>query len=150
MNTSLIRKYASTDFDDIIGLLRLNTPKYFAVSEEQDLIDYLHHHIEQYYVMEYENKIIACGGINFSKDLTIGKISWDILDPDFQRKGFGSLLLKYRIGKLKENEHVKTISVRTSQMAYKFYQINGFNLTEIIKDYWADGFDLYSMEYNGG
>ncbi|MBA3901417.1 MAG: GNAT family N-acetyltransferase [Bacteroidetes bacterium] len=144
-----IRKYATSDYDEILKLLRLNTPGFFALSEEVDLIDFLNHHIEYYYVVEVENEIVACGGFNFSGDFSVGKISWDIINPDFQGRGIGSLLLRYRIEKLKEFGHVKTISVRTSQLVYKFYEKNGFRLTEIIKDYWADGFDLYNMEYDG-
>ncbi|MDQ3191018.1 MAG: GNAT family N-acetyltransferase, partial [Bacteroidota bacterium] len=73
--------------------------------------------------------------------------SWDILDPNYQNKGLGSLLLKFRIEKLKEFKSLKRITVRTSQFAYKFYEKNGFELKEIIKDYWAIGFDLYNMNY---
>jgi [ribosomal protein S18]-alanine N-acetyltransferase len=57
------------------------------------------------------------------------------------------LLTKYRIEKIKEYDSVKLISVRTSQLTFKFYKKFGFNIKEIIKNYWADGFDLYSMEY---
>jgi ribosomal protein S18 acetylase RimI-like enzyme len=44
-------------------------------------------------------------------------------------------------------DNITTIMVRTSQLAYKFYEKNGFILKEIEKDYWAKGFDLYSMTY---
>ena len=57
----------------------------------------------------------------------------------------GTQLLKHRIDILKSMEDVKKISVRTSQVAYKFYEKQGFELFEIIKDYWAEGFDLYNM-----
>ena len=142
---TIIRKYNEADKEKVISLLRLNTPKYFSPVEEKDLIFYIENEIEQYFVVEYENKIIGCGGFNFSEDLTVGKISWDIFHPDYQGKGIGSLLLNFRIEKLKELVSLQTISVRTSQLAYKFYEKNGFELKEIIKDYWAEGFDMYRM-----
>ena len=42
---------------------------------------------------------------------------------------------------------VKTITVRTSQLVYKYYEKFGFQTKEIIKDFWAKGYDLYRMEY---
>ena len=78
---------------------------------------------------------------------TTGKISWDILHPEYQGKSLGSQLLKHRIGKLKSIDSIQKIIVRTSQLAYKFYEKQGFVLNEIKKDYWAKGFDMYSMEY---
>jgi ribosomal protein S18 acetylase RimI-like enzyme len=40
------------------------------------------------------------------------------------------------------------IIVRTSQLAYKFYQKVGFELEKTEKDFWAKGFDLYQMKMN--
>lgn len=142
-----IRAYKDHDKDSILNLLKLNTPKYFAPEEEKDLIYYLENEIEFYFVMEFENEIIGCGGFNFSDDRSIGKISWDIIHPGFQGKSLGSLLLNYRIKKLKQFIGLETITVRTSQHVYQFYEKSGFILVDKVKDYWAKGFDLYKMEY---
>jgi len=146
-NQITIREYQSKDKSSIIDLLKRNTPQYFSPEEEKDLIHYLDHEIEQYFVVEYDAEIVGCGGFNFSEDLTVGKISWDILHPEYQGKGIGSLLLNYRIDKLKSLNHIKIISVRTSQLVYQFYEKLGFSLLEVKKDYWAKDFDLYQMEY---
>ena len=97
--------------------------------------------------MLYDQKIVGCGGINFTNNNTIGKISWDIFHPDDQGKSLGTKLLKYRIDKLNSMDGIHKITVRTSQAAYKFYEKQGFELFEIKKDYWAEGFDMYNMEY---
>ncbi len=146
-NLISIREYEPKDRDEIIDLLRLNTPEYFAVEEEADLCNYLEKERELYYVLIYDNKIVGCGGINFTNNKTIGKISWDIFHPEYQGKSLGTKLLKYRIEKLCLLDSIKKITVRTSQVAYKFYEKKGFELLEIKKDYWAEGFDLYAMEY---
>ncbi|MES2689052.1 MAG: GNAT family N-acetyltransferase [Bacteroidota bacterium] len=142
-----IRAYKPGDKEAVLCLLRLNTPVYFAAEEEKDLVHYLDNEIEQYFVVEIGNEVVGCGGINFAEDGTSGKISWDILHPDFQGKGLGTLLLKHRLDILKTSKGVKKITVRTSQVAYRFYERSGFKVTEQVKDYWAEGFDLYNMVY---
>lgn len=142
-----IRDYETQDKNDVINLLRLNTPKYFAVKEEEDLSNYLATERELYYVLLYDQQIVGCGGINFADNKTTGRISWDIFHPDYQGKSLGSKLLKYRIKKLDSMGGIQRITVRTSQVAYQFYEKQGFELFEIKKDYWAEGFDMYNMEY---
>lgn len=142
-----IREYESSDKNDVVNLIKLNTPEFFAPEEEEHLKDYLDSERELYYVLLYNHKIVGCGGINFEDDKTTGKLSWDIIHPDYQGKSLGTQLLQYRIDKLNSIDSIQKITVRTSQVAYKFYEKQGFQLFEIIKDYWADGFDMYNMEY---
>ena len=101
-------------------LLRLNTPRYFAPEEAADLDAYLERERELYYVLLHEERIVGCGGINFADGGTVGKISWDMVHPQYRG---------------------------TSQLAFGFYEKRGFELKGIEKDYWAEGFDLYRMEY---
>lgn len=148
MNNSItIRKYDLSDKNTVIRLLRANTPYYFSPKEEKDLINYLENEIELYYVLLFKDKIVGSGGINFADNKTTGIISWDILHPEYQGKSFGSQLLTYRIEKLQSIDTIQKIIVRTSQLTYKFYEKQGFEILEITKDYWAKGFDLYSMKY---
>lgn len=146
-NLISIREYETKDKNEIINLIRLNTPEFFAADEEKDLIQYLETERDLYYVLLYNGKIVGCGGINFTENKTIGKISWDIFHPNYQGKSLGTKLLKHRINILSSIDSIQKITVRTSQVAYKFYEKQGFALFETIKDYWAEGFDLYNMEY---
>lgn len=150
MNAKIkIRAYSIADYCAILELLKLNTPHFFSEEEERDLIYYLENEIEYYFVVEHDKKIIGCGGINFTDNKKTGKISWDIMHPIYQGKGIGTLLLHHRIEILKSIQSIETILVRTSQHVFEFYQKNGFELIEIKKDFWAKGFDLYSMKYKG-
>ena len=146
-NLIMIREYKSIDKNAVLELIRLNIPKYFASNEEDDFSRYLDSEIELYYVLFFDKKLVGCGGINFSDNRMTGKISWDILYPEYQGKSLGTYLLEYRIKKLKSIDRVQRITVRTSQLAYKFYEKRGFELLEVKKDYWARGFDMYRMEY---
>jgi ribosomal protein S18 acetylase RimI-like enzyme len=143
----LIREYEGNDKPVLLELLRLNTPQYFSPEEEADLVHYLDHEIEHYFVLEYDHTVVGCGGMNLVDEGATGRISWDILHPDYQGKGLGSVLLRHRVQLLKGMPQVKTITVRTSQLVYKFYEKNGFELEEVVKDYWAPGYDMYRMVY---
>ncbi|GAA4469323.1 hypothetical protein GCM10023189_56200 [Nibrella saemangeumensis] len=141
-----IRSYTDADREGVLSLLRLNTPAYFSESEEDDLIEYLNHHSQHYFVMESEGALLGCGGFNLFDEEELARISWDIIHPGHQGKGLGRLLTQYRIARIREYPHIKTIVVRTSQLVYKFYERLGFDLKEVTKDYWAEGFDLYYMD----
>ncbi|AOM80611.1 GNAT family N-acetyltransferase [Pedobacter steynii] len=146
MNDMIIRKHEARDRSRIVELLKLNIPEYFSPNEEADLIDYLDHHADNYYVVELDGVIFGCGGFNLSEDGETGKLSWDFFHPESQGKGLGSALTKFRIQKIKEIEGIKTVSVRTSQLAHEFYAKFGLELREIVKDYWDKGFDLYRLD----
>lgn len=141
-----IRKYAFSDREAVLNLLRINTPQYFSPAEEPDLVYYLENHAADFYILELENEIRACGGINLDEDGQTAKLSWDIVHPDFQGKGFGSELTRFRIEKMLQMDGIETISVRTSQLVYRFYERFGLGLKQVVPNYWAEGFDLYRME----
>ena len=93
-DTINIREYFPLDKEAVLELMRLNTPLYFASEEEADLSEYLDNEREYYYVLLSGVEIIGCGGINIADNGTRGKISWDIIHPDWQGHSLGSLLLK--------------------------------------------------------
>jgi [ribosomal protein S18]-alanine N-acetyltransferase len=141
-----IRRYREHDRKQVIWVLQLNTPVYFSAGEEADLEDYLTHHIDRYYVIEIDEKICACGGLNLSENGEKMTISWDIVHPDWHGKGLGSALMKHRIQITQSIPSVTILSVRTSQLVYPFYEKFGLQIKEVIKDYWDEGFDMYRLE----
>lgn len=142
-----ISVYKSSDKTALLTLIDLNTPEYFAPSEKSDFDLYLDNAIELYYVIRFEDIIVGCGGINFQNNKSVGVISWDIIHPEYQGKSFGKQLLEFRLAELKKIESVLKIIVRTSQSTSVFYQKQGFEVKEIVPNYWAEGFDLYLMVY---
>lgn len=144
----IIRRYTEKDKERVIGLLKLNIPGYFAPEEEQDLLRYLGSEADNYFLLESDGELLGCGGFNLSEDGRVAKIAWDFFHPSVQGKGFGSELTRYRIAKIKEIPTVKTLAVRTSQLAFGFYERFGLQVREIVPDYWAEGFDLYYMDAN--
>lgn len=145
MGKITIRDYAYSDREAILHLFHLNVPRFFSKSEEKDLIEFLDHHLIHFFLMEINGQVVGCGGYNLFPEQADARISWDIFHPDFQGRGLGSALLQFRIDRMKEVPGLKTITVRTSQWVYRFYEKFGFELKEVVKDYWAEGFDLYRM-----
>ena len=92
MNITTIREYQPTDKNAVIDLIRQNTPAYFAPKEEADFSNYLDSERELYFVLLLNKKVVGCGGINFTKDKASGKISWDIIHPQYQGKSLGAQL----------------------------------------------------------
>ena len=142
----MIRPYKIEDKTKLIALLKLNIPQYFDRSEERDFIDYLNKFADHYFVVEENGSIIGCGGINYFHEESIARISWDIIHPDFQGKGIGKKLTLHRINEIRNNSSVNLIVVRTSQLAFKFYEKLGFELEKTEKDFWVKGLDLYQMK----
>jgi ribosomal protein S18 acetylase RimI-like enzyme len=153
-----IRFYQNEDKEELIKLIQLNIPTFFEEAEENDFAEYLEKYKEDYFVIEDKitNQIIGCGGINYffddvieryQRSINLARISWDIIHPNFQGQGIGKKLLLHRINHIQSKE-IKRIVVRTSQLAYKFYQKVGFELEKTEKDFWAKGFDLYQMKMN--
>ncbi|RDV13836.1 N-acetyltransferase [Pontibacter diazotrophicus] len=142
----MIRAYTSKDKEELVALLRLNTPQYFDESEEADFIEYLDNRLEDYFVVEDNREIIGSGGINYFPESKLACISWDMVHPNFQGRGVGKQLTLHRIEHIKKNPAINLIVVRTTQLVYKFYEKMGFDLEKTEKDFWAKGFDLYQMQ----
>lgn len=143
----MIKPYQTSHKEAVLQLLRLNTPQFFDPSEEADFVHYLDNELEDYFIIEQAGQVVGCGGINYLLADKTARISWDMLHPEAQGKGLGAQLVQHRIEHIKTQPEIETIVVRTSQLAYKFYQKCGFALQEISKDYWAKGFDLYYMVF---
>lgn len=65
--TSLItiREYEPGDKNDVINLIKLNAPEFFATDEEDDLNKYLETERERYYVSLYKKKLLVVEELTF-------------------------------------------------------------------------------------
>lgn len=141
----MIRPYQLEDKAAVLELLHLNTPKYFHTDELHDFMHYLDNETESYFVLEQNNKVVGCAGINYFPDTKIARLSWDIIHPEYQNQGLGKLMSSYRIEHIKDLNLYNQIVVRTSQLSYVFYEKIGFTLEFIENDYWAKDLHLYQM-----
>ena len=142
----MLRPYQLTDKTDLIKIFRLNTPKYFHPDEEIEFVSYLTRMGATYFVIEKDKKIIGGVGYEIRKSDKSGRINWIFLDPAFHNAGIGKLVVEQINKILKSDPAIEKLIVRTSQLAYKFFEKLGYILVEKEKDYWAPGLDLNLME----
>ena len=134
-----------TDRQSVLEIMDLNTPAFFHPMEREDFVEYLEKKRQDYFVIEKDDQVVGCGGLNYFPQNGIVRISWDMIHPDYQYQGLGTKLLEYRLDFIQTKYKVNTIVVRTSQHAVGFYKAFGFVLEEISLDFWAPGYDLYGM-----
>ncbi len=144
MNT-IITPFENKDFDSVVELFDQNTPMYFSASERDDLIEYLKNEREDYFIYRSGKVVVASGGINYFPLENKARISWDLVSPEVQGKGIGRELLEFRLKRIRKHHPDWVVEVRTSQHAFGFYQKSGFEIQNVVRDYWAQGFDLYEM-----
>ena len=101
---NLIRPYRQTDQQSVLNLFQSNTPEYFDFSEKVELLDYLNHKLEDYFVVEQNGVVIGSGGINYFYEEKKARLSWDIVSPQSQGKGVGTVLTHYRLNLIKKLE----------------------------------------------
>ena len=142
----MIRPYHPSDKPALIELIRLNTPKYFDPSEEAWFSNFLDKEVEDYFVLEKDEKIVGCGGVNYEEGGQAAVLSWGMIHPTHHTQGLGSILTKHRINHVKTKPEAKKIVVRTSQHTYSFYLKMGFTLIKTKANHWGPGLDLYYME----
>jgi len=145
----MIQAFSSPDISELLSLLETRIPEYFHPSELADYELYLREEIDQYFVWQEKGRILGAGGLNHVPEKKEIRISWDVVHPEAEGKGIGSQLTQYRIAIARSTYPGYPIIVRTSQLAYGFYEKQGFVLKRVEKDYWAEGFDLYQMEWVG-
>lgn len=141
----MFRPYKPEDAAQVLHLLQQNTPTFFAPEEAADLERYLAQEIEDYFVFEDNGTLLAAGGTNYFPQDKLALLSWDIVAPHAQGQGLGRQLVQHRIAHLQYPAGIEQLLVRTSQLAYRFYEKMGFSLELVKRDYWAQGFDLYQM-----
>ena len=144
----MIRPYKSEDKEFLLDIFKLNTPKYLSPDEIDDLVSYLDENWKTYLTVESENQIIGGAGYQITDDGAIGRITWIFFHPDCVGLGMGRNVVEYCFSLLRKVTSIRKVVVATSQLAYRFFEKFGFQLTRTEKDYWGEELDLYFMEMN--
>lgn len=130
-----IRSYNHRDKEKVLQILDLNTPAFFDAIERKEFIQYLENEVEDYFVVEENNEIIGAGGINYFPKERKARIAWDMIKPNAQGKGIGRHLTQHRIDHINTKKGFDLIIVRTSQLAFQFYEKLNFKIVKLKKTF---------------
>ncbi len=126
-------------------IFETNTPEFFAKKERLLFKNYLIKNKINYYLLFEKNILISSGGFGLNTQTKSVDLTWGMTHLKFQKRGFGTKLLNFRIRKITEKFPNKNITLNTSQKTFKFYEKFGFKLQKISKNYYWDGLDRYDM-----
>jgi N-acetylglutamate synthase-like GNAT family acetyltransferase len=76
--------------------------------------------------VEDEGTVIGCGG--WYLDGAVAVLSWGMVRRSRHREGVGRLLLNERLKMIRQNEHVKSVRVRTTSSVQGFFERAGFKV----------------------
>jgi ribosomal protein S18 acetylase RimI-like enzyme len=141
----MIRSFRKSDQEKLIEIFNLNVPEFFDPAELTHFIEYLRTSAETYLTIESEGRIVGGVGYEIRESDRSGRINWIFIHPDFSNLGFGTKGVNHCLMILRSNHNVEILIVRTSQLAYKFFERLGYKVTKTEKDYWGKGLDLYLM-----
>lgn len=142
----MLLPYNPNDKPFLTEIFNLNVPVYFAPHELNEFLSYLEIKSETYLCIYYQNKIVGGVGYDYKEEDKSGRINWIFVHPDYKAHGLGKEAVEFCIAKLREDARVEKLIVRTSQLAYTFFESFHYKLVKTEKDYWAVGLDLYLME----
>lgn len=120
-------------------------PLYFADHELPEFLTFLDENTDPYYVISDHGEPVGCGGIALDEHDKV-HLTWGMVKRSEHKKGLGARLLNFRIEQSKMLYPGKTVELRTTQHAWRFFEKYGFVLLSTEKDFWARGLDLYLME----
>lgn len=150
MNTN-IRLFAPTDKQACLQAFKSNIPKYFATHELADFEHFLDGLIAgsitdaNYYVIEYNNEVVGCGGFGIKTNEDYYTLIWGMVHNSFHKLGLGKLLLKYRVEAFKKLFPNNHLHLDTTQHTYSFFEKYGFVTTKITNDFYTAGMHRYDM-----
>ena len=148
-----IRPYLHTDKESCLAVFKSNMPKFFAPHELADFDKWLDNQhdrhtiggINEYFVVELDGEIIACGGYSFNKERNESRMTWGMVKNDMHKQGIGTMFLKYRIEAVRDQYPGSAISLDTTQHSYPFFETLGFKTTKVTDNFYTEGMHRYDM-----
>ncbi len=142
-----IRKYTPADKDACLEIFQKNIGKSFDPEELPFFDHWLENHEEYpFFVVELNEKIVACGGIYFDDRYDLAGLSWTMVDPEFQKQGIGRELTHYCMAEIETAFPGLGCFIETIGQSAQFYLKLGFVIRETKRHKGSDH-DRYLLEY---
>jgi ribosomal protein S18 acetylase RimI-like enzyme len=141
-----VRGFEGTDGSACVDIMGGNTPEFFTEIELAEFPAFLASRDSRYLVVEDQaGRLVACGGYHVNSPERWGGLTWGMVASGEQRRGIGSLLLRVRLERLRE-EGVNEVRLDTSQLSRAFYERHGFVVVSIQPDGYRPGLDRWDMK----
>lgn len=144
---STILPYTPQYRDACLAIFHSNRPKFFTEDEIALFTRWLDERCEDnYFVLENDSEIIACGGVFYDEATNAAGLSWGMVHSMHHKKGFGKEFTRYRIELMRRLFPGALYQINTSQHTVAFYEKMGFHTVKMTPDGYAVGMDRYDME----
>src|SRR5690606_15287577 len=127
--------------------------KYFAPHELKDFDEWLdkqrdRHTLggtDEYFVVELDGKIIACGGYCMNPEKTQARLTWGLVIDELHEQGIGKMFVEYRIEAIRDQFQGCEIALDTTQHTYPFFEKVGFKVAQVTDNFYTEGLHRYDM-----
>jgi ribosomal protein S18 acetylase RimI-like enzyme len=140
-----IRAYTPEDKEACLAIFDSNMPTYFADHERSEFVTFLDEDADQYFVVEHDAGIIACGGFFVIPNTPVAVLTWGMVAREQHSRGIGRLLLLTRLQRLCEEPSVTVVKLQTSQHTYGFFEKVGFKTEKITENGFGAGLHRYDI-----
>jgi predicted GNAT family N-acyltransferase len=132
-----------------------NVPDYFTEAEIAQYEDWLNLLQEgkdnsHYYVAAMGDTLVGCGGFGYDANNNTVTFAWGFVHRNFHKRGFGKLLLTYRLNKIRELHPHASIVLDTTQHSRPFFERYGFVTVKYTEDGYSAGMHRYDMVLHVG
>ena len=142
-----LRAYASGDAAGCVRIFDSNVPRYFAADERAEFADFLAGLCRgngRYLVMTDNDRIVACGGLEFTTPKRAA-LTWGMVEADWHGRGLGWRLTAARLDLARATPGLSDVTLATSQHTTGFYARFGFATTRVERDGFGPGLDRCDM-----
>lgn len=141
------RRYTASDRDACLLLFDSNVPEYFLPQERAEFEAWLGSGPENYFVLEHEGRIVACGGFALpGAGSATASLTWGMVGRQWHRQGVGRFLLMFRMREMsRTGVEIQMVKLETTPQAAPFFAAQGFHPIRVIKDGYAAGLDKVEM-----
>jgi GNAT superfamily N-acetyltransferase len=142
-NNLIFCDYNNAYFEKCIKIFDLNCPKYFAINERQDYIEFLQNSPESYKVGFINEEAVAVFGLDIAPETNHARITWIITSPSVQAKGIGTDMMSLA-KKMAKNINIEVIDIAASHLSAPFFAKFGAKKVAEIKNGW--GLDMHRVD----
>lgn len=146
-----LRPFTPADREACLALFDSNVPGFFAPHERAEFGTWLGQPFDsgefgEYFVLEDAGRVVACGGVwlDPARPERSAGLSWGMVARDAHRRGYGSELLAFRLGRLRELG-AREVHLDTTPQSAPFFARFGFREVGRVPGGYGPGLDRVDM-----